>query len=96
MSENENEVTALVLAVNAALVAPAGTVTLAGTLTRVVLLLDSVTTAPPAGAGVPRITVPVEGLPPMTVLRGFVAHPRRISRAQYVSLSGLSCGSSGS
>jgi len=68
MSANENDVTVLVFAVNVALVAPAGTVTLAGTVTRVVLLLDSVTTAPPAGAGAPRITVPVEGVPPMTVL----------------------------
>jgi hypothetical protein len=68
MSANVNEVTVVVLAVKVALVAPAGTVTLAGTVTRAVLLLDSDTTAPPAGAGAPRITLPVDGVPPTTVL----------------------------
>jgi hypothetical protein len=68
MSADENDVTVLVVAVNVALVAPAGTVTLAGTLTRAVLLLDKVTNAPPAGAWAPRITVAVEALPPMTLL----------------------------
>src|SRR6266403_1247157 len=43
--------TALVLTVNVALVAPATTVTLDGTLAATVLLLESVTTAPPVGAG---------------------------------------------
>ena len=42
--------TALVVTVNGALVAPAGTVTLAGTVAAAVLSLDSETCAPPAGA----------------------------------------------
>ena len=67
MSANENEMTVVVLAVKVALVAPAGTLTLGGTVTRAALL-DSTTIAPPAGAGAPRITLPVEGLPPTTVL----------------------------
>ena len=60
-------VTALVVTVNVALVAPAGTVTLAGTVAAV-LSLDSVTCAPPAGAGPSSVTVPVELLPPVTVV----------------------------
>src|SRR3989442_15046462 len=59
-------VTALVVTVNVTLVAPTGTVTLAGT-EAAELLLDSVTCAPPAGAGPPSVTVPVELLPPVTL-----------------------------
>ena len=59
--------TAWVLIVNVALVAPLGTVTFAGTLAADVFLLDSDTTAPPAGAGPVSVTVPVEGLPPTTL-----------------------------
>jgi len=62
--------TALVLTLNDALVAPAATVTLEGTLAAVVLLLESVTCAPPAGAGPLSVTVPVEEFPPVT-LGGF-------------------------
>jgi hypothetical protein len=51
---------------NVAVVAFAATVTLAGTWAAVVLLLESVTTAPPAGAGPLNVTVPVEELPPIT------------------------------
>jgi len=62
-------VTALVLTVKAALVAPAGTVTLEGTLAAAVLLLESVTCAPPAGAGPLNVTVPVEDcVPPITLV----------------------------
>src|SRR5438445_10993729 len=57
-------VTALVLTVNVALLAPAATVTLAGTVAVDVLLLVRVTAAPPAGAGPLSVTVPVEEFPP--------------------------------
>jgi len=60
-------VTALVLTVNVALLAPAATVTLAGTVAVDVLLLVSVTAAPPVGAGPLSVTVPVEGDPPVTL-----------------------------
>jgi hypothetical protein len=60
--------TVLVLTVNDALVAPAATVTLEGTLAAVVLLLESTTCAPPVGAGPLRVTVPVEEFPPVTLV----------------------------
>lgn len=59
-------VTAAVVAVNVALLAPAATVTLAGTVAAA--LLDSDTTAPPAGAALVSVTVPVEEAPPVTLL----------------------------
>jgi hypothetical protein len=58
----------LVRAVKLADVDPAATVTLLGTLTRIGLLLDRRTNTPPAGAGPLSTTVPVEGVPPLTVL----------------------------
>jgi len=60
-------VTALVLTENVALVAPAATVTLDATVAEV-LLLERFTMAPPAGAAPLRVTVPVEGDPPVTLL----------------------------
>ena len=59
--------TALVLIVKVALLFPAGTVTLEGTLAAAVLLLESATCAPPAGAVPLNVTVPVEEFPPVTV-----------------------------
>jgi hypothetical protein len=73
-------VTALVLTVNVALVAPAVTVTLDGTLAAVVLLLESVTCAPPAGAGPLRVTVPAEEFPPVTLV-GFSESEERTTDA---------------
>jgi hypothetical protein len=60
-------VTLLVVTVKVALVAFPATVTEAGTDTEV-LLLESVTTAPPAGAAVVSFTVPVLLVPPVTVV----------------------------
>ena len=57
-----------VVAVNVALVAPAATVTLGGTLATPVLLLDSDTAAPPAGAAPDSVTVPCELVPPVTLV----------------------------
>ena len=58
--------TGFVLAGKLALVEPAGTVTLDGTVATDWLLLMGPTTAPPAGAGLPNRTVPVAELPPGT------------------------------
>src|SRR5437660_10022805 len=61
-------VTALVLTVNVALLAPAATVTLAGTVA-VDVLLERVTAAPPVSAGALSVTAPVEdGAPPVTLV----------------------------
>jgi len=73
-------VTALVLTVNVALLAPATTVTLAGTVAVDVLLLERETVAPPAGADPLSVTVPVEGDPPVTLV-GFSVSEERVGRA---------------
>lgn len=56
------------LTVKVALVCPACTVTLDGTVATEVLLLESVTVAPPDGAAAVSVTVPVELLPPLTLV----------------------------
>src|SRR5258705_3132978 len=58
--------TAPVVTLKVALVAPAGMLTLAGT-EAAPLLLESATCAPPVGAGPSSDTVPVAGLPPVTL-----------------------------
>src|SRR6267154_5508234 len=72
-------VTALVATVNVAVVAPAATVTLAGVLATVVLLLESVTVAPPDGAAAVKVTVPVDEFPPVTLV-GFKLSEERVGR----------------
>ena len=59
-------VTALVFTENVALVDPAPTVTVDGTVAEV-LLLERFTVAPPLGAAPLRVTVPVEEEPPFTL-----------------------------
>ena len=60
--------TPLVETVKVAVLAPATTRTLAGTVAAAVLLLERVTVAPPVGAGPVSVAVPVELLPPVTVV----------------------------
>lgn len=52
--------------------APTATVTVGGTVAIAVLLLVRATTMPPVGAGPLSVTVPVDGLPPTTLV-GFTA-----------------------
>jgi hypothetical protein len=54
--------------VKAALVLPEGTVTEVGTVAVAVLLLVRPTAIPPVGAGPFNVTVPVELVPPVTVV----------------------------
>jgi hypothetical protein len=70
-------VTVRVLAIKVALVAPAGTVKLAGTVAAEALLLDNEITAPPLGAGPLNVTLPVEGFPPLTLV-GFSVSEMRV------------------
>jgi hypothetical protein len=73
------EPTTLVVTVKVAVVALPATATLAGTCAAEVLLLDKVTTAPPAGAGPVKVTVPVEVAPPGKVV-GFTVTEVRVGR----------------
>lgn len=75
--------TLFVLTVKPALVCPANTVTLDGTAATDVLLLDRLTVAPPEGAPAVSVTVPVELLPPPTLV-GF-----RVSEESVTEDAGL-------
>ncbi len=66
------------LTVNVALVAPAATVTLDGTVAAAVLLLESPIVAPPTGAAPLSVTVPVEDCVPPTTLVGFSVSDERV------------------
>jgi len=68
--------TAKVVTVNVALVAPAGIVTLAGTVAAAVLSLERETTAPPLRADALRTTLPVEADPPLTLVGFSVSEVR--------------------
>ena len=61
-------VTAKVLTVNVALVAPGAMVTELGTVAAVGVSLRRLIVAPPAGAGLLSCTVPIEELAPTTVV----------------------------
>jgi hypothetical protein len=74
-----------VFTVKVALVAPAGTVTLTGTLATEELLVERETTTPPLGAGPLNVTVPVEdpSRPPTTV-DGFSVSELRVGSSWMV------------
>ena len=70
--------TIAVLTVKGAALAPAGTITLEGTLAAP-LLLKSATIAPPVGAALVRVTVPVEDSSPPITLEGLSVNEARPS-----------------
>ena len=79
--------TALVSTVKFALVAPDATVTLVGTVATAVSLLESVTTAPPAGAASLRVTVRVERVSPVTLVGLRLNEERVTGVAVWVTVS---------
>ena len=72
--------TAVVVTVKLALLAPASTVTLAGTLAAVELS-DSDTSVPPAGAALVNVTVPCEVVPPVALV-GFTDTVDKLAAAK--------------
>ena len=75
-----------VFTVKVTLLLPAGTVTLEGTLAAA-LLLESVTCAPPAGAGPLSVTVPVDDCAPPTTLVGFNVSEETVGRGGGITVS---------
>jgi hypothetical protein len=57
-----------VVTINVVDLAPTATVTVGGTVATAVLLLVRATMMPPVGAGPLSVTVPVDGLPPTTLV----------------------------
>jgi len=86
MAEEVDMTTIDVFTVKVALVLPAGTVTLEGTLAAP-LLLESITCAPPAGAGPLSVTVPVEDCTPPTTLVGLKVSEATVGRGGGVTVS---------
>ena len=82
--------TVLVFTVKLALMAPAATVTLGGTVADV-LLLDREMTAPPLAAGLLRVTVPVDGFPPLTLVGLTVSEVRVGAEVAGVTVSTALC-----
>jgi hypothetical protein len=78
ITTEEVAATPLVVIEKVAVVAPADTLTLLGVCAIAVLLLESVTWAPPVGAALLRVTVPVELLPP-TKLVGLTVSDVRVA-----------------
>ena len=68
MVEEVDVVTELVVTVKVALLAPEAILTLAGTVAAAKLLLVRVTTTPDGGAAALSVTVPWDGLPPITLV----------------------------
>ncbi len=62
------EVTLFVVMPNLTVVMPAGTVAFLGTVATEERLLESATVVPPVGAGPSSVTVPVDELPPCTLI----------------------------
>ena len=77
--------TALVVTVNVPVVLSAATVTFAGTCAAE-LSLARVTTAPPVAAGALRVTVPVDEVPPSTLLGFSVKKVRVVAGAVTVNV----------
>ena len=75
-----------VFTVKVALLLPAGTVTLEGTLAAA-LLLESVTDAPPVGAGPLSVTVPTEDCTPPRIVVGFNAREETVGSSGGVTVS---------
>ena len=83
MTELVEDETEEVVIVNVALLAAAGTTTLAGTCAAAVLELVSVTVAPPLSAGPLNVTVPCELLLPNTLV-GFTVSDATVGVAEIV------------
>ena len=90
MTELVEDETEEVVIVNVALLAAAGTTTLAGTCAAAVLELVRVTVAPPLSAGPLSVTVPCELLPPSTLV-GFIVTDATVEGAEIVSVRFAVC-----